>query len=366
MNFRSFFPVVFLLISHSFLPAQEAEPDSTALFPLNLLLDAARSGAILWQPDWPAAMPPDAFSLITGQARSLTLTLPAGILDTANAEVFGDAVASAGLANSPAAVPGEIPNTGTAGNAAEGEAATLEYRITRDAGGRFLEFPFFRDGIFYQAAVVYDDAVPERIGKITLDNPAASDPWEFEFLEYTREDPSLVRINAGGSWFFAVPEYLNRRTNETWYDPDGLAQAFFALEYREADGKKQLFSINSRSDQADGETGAEAITTYDYNSSGRISSVDAPAPSSALYTAAARPRYWERPDARYTLQWDETGFLSRQTTDQELDIRYEYTLDERLNWTERREIPLTRRFGRLIPGGGMVIRRNITYGDGNE
>ncbi|GHV79758.1 hypothetical protein AGMMS49944_15490 [Spirochaetia bacterium] len=357
---KSRFPLFALLFlaALSALPGEEAAgQNGSGLFPVNLLLDAARSDEIPWRPDWPAAMPPDAFSLIAGQARSLTLTLPAGVLDTADAEASG---------------------TGTAGDETGGEAATLEYRITRDAQGRFLEFPFFRDGTFYQAAVVYDDAVPGRIGKITLDNPAASDPWEFEFLEYKWDDPSLVRLNHGGGeasggWYFAALEYLGRQTNETWYNPDGLPLAFFSLEYRETSnqrfaGTKRLISI------ADG----AAITVYEYNSAGCISGISAPPlpVRSVLYTAAARPRYWERPDAHYTLQWDETGFLTRQTavketgavreTGEELDIRYEYILDERLNWTERREIPLARRFGRLIPGGEVVIGRNIIYGDGNE
>jgi hypothetical protein len=274
-------------------------------------------------------MPPDSFTLTAGQARSLTLTLP------------------------------------------DGEAATVEYRITRDAGGRFREFPFYRGGAFYQAAVFYDDTEPERISKITLDNPAGSDPgesgdstWDFEFLEYHGDDPSLARINAGGTWYFAALEYLNRQANETWYDPDGLAQAFFSLRYREASthGGKKLVSIESRSGEG------ETILVYDYDSAGRISSLGL---TSALYTAAARPRYWERPEGTYTLQWDEQGFLARQTAvlkpeEQELDIQYAYTLDEHVNWTERRAISRTRHFGRMVPDAEVVIRRSITYGDADN
>ncbi|GHV78075.1 hypothetical protein AGMMS49942_28960 [Spirochaetia bacterium] len=304
--------MVLFLAAFSVLPGQDTAPDQSGsgLFPLNLLLDAALSGNIPWQPDWPVAMPPDGFTLNAGQAHSLTLTLP--------------------------------------------EDTALEYRITRDAGGRFLEFPFFRGGTFYQAMVVYDDTSPGRVSKITLDNPVVPDPWEFEFLEYTPDHPSLVRINAGGSWYFAVPEYLSRRTNETWYDPEGLVQAFFSLSFA---GEKQLVSIESRSGEG------EAILVYDYNSAGCISGTPVGA---ALYTAAARPRYWERPEAHYTLQWDEQGLLARQMSSQDLDIRYEYTLDERLNWTERREISLTRHLGLLIPGAEVVIRRSIRYGDADN
>jgi hypothetical protein len=326
----------------SVLPGQEAVPQDGAdtgasgPFPLSFLLDAVLSGESSWRPDWPAAMPPDGFTLISGEALSLTLTLPAGFLDP-------------------------LPRDG-----AETDGENLEYRVTRNARGRFLEFPFCLNGKFYQAAVVYDPMNPGLIRKITLDNPAAPDPWEFEFLEYRGENPSLARINIGGTWYFAVPEYLDRRVNETWYDPEGLAQAFFSLEYREVEGKKRLVSADIRSDQG------EVMLTYGYNSAGRISGLSAPETTvTALYTAGLRPRYWERPGENYTLQWDEKGFLIRLTgvltgdmpDPRLLDIRYDYTLDKRGNWTERREVSFVRRFGRMVPEAETTITRTIAYGD---
>jgi hypothetical protein len=220
--------------------------------------------------------------------------------------------------------------------------------------------------MFYQAAVVYDPMNPGLIRKITLENPASPGPWEFEFLEYRGEDPSLVRINIGGTWYFVAPEYLDRRVNETWYNPEGLAQAFFSLEYREMEGKKRLISVDSRSDQG------KAVLTYEYNSVGRISGLSAPETTvTALYTPAVQPRYWERPGENYTLQWDEKGFLVRLTgvltgdtpEPQLLDIRYDYILDTRGNWTERREVSFVRRFGRLVPEAETTITRAITYED---
>ncbi|WP_010261011.1 hypothetical protein [Treponema primitia] len=359
MKFR--YPLVTCLFfaALSFLPGQEAAPpdsaDQSGPFPLSLLLEAALAGDIPWRPDWPAAMPPDGFSLNSGQVLSLTLTLPAGFLDPTPSEASGDTPAAAGT----------IP----AGDDADGETS-VEYRIIRNADGRLLEFPFFLNGNFYQVGVHYDTADPVLIRKITLDNPASQDPgentFEFEFLEYRQEEPSLVRIKLGETWYFVAPEYLERRVNETWYDPEGLAQAFFSLEYRAVEGKKRLFSIDSRSDQG------QAILVYEYNSAGRISGISAlDGEYAALYTAAAQVRYWERPEGNYTLQWDEKGFLVRMTgvltgdssAPQQSDIRYEYTLDERGNWTERREISFARLFGRLVPNSETVIHRTISYGD---
>jgi hypothetical protein len=349
MKLRPFLAALLGLAAFSALPGQDA-PDS-GLFPLSLLLDAAVSGESPWRPDWPAAMPPDSFDLVAGRAAALTLVLPAGYEEGAFGNGSGD-------------------SEGAAGDTAEedGEAA-VEYRLVRDAAGRFVEFPFFANGVLYQARADYGEAEPSEPRKIVLDNPVTPDPWEFEFLEYRQGAPSLARISHGGAWYFAAPEYLEKRTNETWYNAEGLAQGFFALEYRLQDGARRLVSTDSRSDED------EIILVYDYNSAGRLSGISAPEGEyAALYNAASQPRYWERPEGAYTLQWDEKGFLVRlagefrdETDDAAesrlIDIRYEYTLDERGNWIERREISFDRRFGRLVPGSSATIYRAIDYGD---
>jgi hypothetical protein len=328
------------------------------LFSLGILLDAAVSGESPWRPDWPAAMPPDGFTLAAGQARTLTLILPAGYLDKAP----GGGAATSDDAATETAEEGD-------------EGAVVEYRLVRDRAGRFLEFPFFIDGALYQGTVEYDGGAPAR--KITLDKPAAPDsgeapensPWEFELLEYRQGDPVLARVNHNGAWSFVAPEYQETRTLETWYDAEGRALGFFALEYRLEDGVKRLVSTDRRSDDQPG-----AVLAYRYNSLGRISAVAAPEGDyAALYTAAARPRYWERPEGNYTLQWDEQGFLVRLTgvvqgagaeaEGRQIDIRYEYTLDGRGNWIERRETAFVRRFDRLVPESNAAIRRVINYGD---
>jgi hypothetical protein len=341
MKFRPFLAAFFTLAVAFVLPGQE-DPDS-GLFPLSLLLDAAACGEVPWSPDWPAAAPPDGFALIAGRAAALTLVLPKAYVDAAPGGAGG----------------------GTAEDGAGEEAATVEYRLVRNEAGLFLEFPFFVNGVLYQAAAEYGEEGEAR--KIALDNPAAPDPWEFEFLEYRQGAPTLARISHGGSWYFVAPEYLEKRTNETWYDAEGLAQGFFALEYRLQDGARRLASTDRRSDED------ELVLVYDYNSAGRVSGISAPEGEyAALYNAAARPRYWERPGSASTLQWNEQGFLTRITgvfqdetaaEPRRIDIRYDYALDERGNWIERRETSFVRRFGRLVPDSTGTIRRTITYGD---
>ena len=245
----------------------------------------------------------------------------------------------------------------------------MEYRLVLDGTGRLPEFPFLVNGALYQARVEYGDAGAAEAKKITLDNPAAPDLWEFEILEYREGKPALARISHGGSWYFAAPEYLETRTNETWYDADGLAQGFFSLEYRLENGARRLVSMDSRLDRD------EDMVVCDYNSAGRVSGISTGAGEyAALYNAAARPRYWERPGETWALQWDEKGLLARITGEardetgadaepRRIDIRYDYTRDERGNWIERRETSFARRFGRLVPGSDTTIHRRINYED---
>jgi YD repeat-containing protein len=338
------FPAALLaLAALSALPGQEEDSTEGAsgLFPLGILLDAAVSGESPWSPEWPAALPPDGFAPGSGRVSALTLVLPAGYLD--------------------APPGGEDAAAGTAE-----EETAVEYRLVRDGAGRCAEFPFFVNGALYQAQAEYDGAGARRI---TLDNPAAPDPWECEILEYRDGKPALARISHGGSWHFVAQEYLETRTNETWSDAEGLAQGFCSLEYRLENGARRLASIDSRSDQD------ASVLVYDYNSAGLVSGISTGGGNyTALYNAGARPRYRELPGEAYTLQWNEQGLLTRITgtagdetapeaEPRRIDIRYDYVLDGRGNWIERRETSFDRRFGRLVPRSETAIRRSISYGD---
>jgi hypothetical protein len=369
MKFRPFVLAFLSFQAFSVLSGQE-DAGFSGLFPLSPLLDAAVSGESPWRPDWPAAMPPDGFVLVAGRAEALTLVLPAGYLDGAPGGVLDGGALDGGVSGDGAS-GGGVLDGGTSGNVAGdgtadgGGEAAVEYRLVRDAAGRFVAFPLLVNGAFYQAEAEYNDE--GRAGKIALDNPAAADPWGFEFLEYREGKPAVARINNGGTWRFAAPEYRETQTTETWYDAEGRAQGFFALEYRLEEGARRLVATDNRSD------GDEILLAYRYNSAGRISGISAPEGEyTALYNAAARPRYWERPEGGYALQWDEQGFLVRLTGElrdetgagsRQIDIRYEYTLDERGNWIERRETSFARRFGRLVPESSAAIRRVIVYGE---
>jgi hypothetical protein len=69
----------------------------------------------------------------------------------------------------------------------------------------------------------------------------------------------------------------------------------------------------------------------------------------------------------YVFQWDEKGFLVRLLgraggeAQDSIDSRYEYTLDEKGNWIERREINMIRRLGLLVPVQGAALKRNLEY-----
>jgi hypothetical protein len=152
-------------------------------------------------------------------------------------------------------------------------------------------------------------------------------------------------------------------------------------------------------------SGEEFAEVYHYDSMGNISGIVTSAGEyAALYAGKGRPRYWERfvspgPDARpgvlpaegqpetipdalsgepassatqgfnhFSFQWNEEGLLVRLTGGgpgsgdvTETDVRYEYVRDERGNWIERRDTPMIRRSGFLVPGPAERLIRRIEY-----
>ena len=119
----------------------------------------------------------------------------------------------------------------------------------------------------------------------------------------------------------------------------------------------------------------EEETIYHYDSQNRVSALLSPQGSSkATYYREALPRYWNHAgEGLLALQWDEKGLLVNLRREDEnpeqaevspLDTRYEYTLDWKGNWIERREIPRVRRFGVLFTSPGLTIRRTIVYSAG--
>jgi hypothetical protein len=314
-------------------PPEESEVpgDEPVFFPVYTLLSALDAPAIRWQPDWPVAMPPDAFAVENGQPRSITLTLD-----------------------------------------------SKSWRVSRNRDALFADFPFLFQGNFIQARRVWGES--GKIRELIIDE--AGRPWNIEFLE--GDDPALLvmRIIQGEEIFFGVIQGAPAGNMETWYDRDGNPLAVFTYQ-RPIGGSG---SLKIQNQYANGEIQIEQYQ----NSFGTISEINSPLGRfSAGYTKDGRPRYWERRllqpmptdgdgdgeepvlsevHQSYVFQWDEGGFLVRLTgtagpgeTDP-VDFRYDYTLDERGNWIERRETRMIPRFGVLVPSQGSRIIRRIEYG----
>jgi YD repeat-containing protein len=335
-----------LWLSLSPLSGQEAPPVSEKEVPetsmgglsVNALRRAGQGRDLVWRPDWSPAMPPDAFTLLADvSVGAVTLTL-------------------------------------------EGE----EYRVRRGGAGYFALFPVCLEGGFSQAQAVFDDAGTLKGIRVQDNSEDGEGSLDMEGLGYSQDAlPALVRVSRGGDVYFAVLEYGHDRVSETWYDLNGGALAVLITRF--SGGVEELLVTDL------GE-GTEKLERYDYDSSGNITEINSPAGTfTALYDRNSRPRYWERRPAEapedggdeapgsalppedsggktagaYTLQWDEKGLLIRvtgHTGAEAADYRYEYTLDERGNWTERREIRMVPRAGFLVPVPGTTVSRVIEYG----
>jgi hypothetical protein len=330
--------VFFLLILPvAVLSGQEA--GEGGVFPLAVLLETAENGggsAGFWQPDWPLEIPPDAFRLSGGECRAI--------------RVFVDGA---------------------------------EYRLSRNGEGRITEFPYLFMGELIQIQVEYDG--DSRIARLSLASAVGkeaaagveadgTDPWSagpvlLEALEYDGASPSVLRARQGDIYSFILLQWGERFIFETWYDGTGAVTA--AYEYRAA-GR-----INEVRRLLDGGAG---ISRRHYDSRFLLTGISAlEGGCSVNYYRQDLPKYWEREGAgHYSFQWDEAGFLVRcygtaettasgaETGGNEgfVDRRYEYALDNRGNWVERREFLMTRRFGLLSAVQGVTIRREIMYGEG--
>jgi hypothetical protein len=313
------FPALFLLAALAF-PAPAQVPDAEAaageagpagVFSAAALIRAARGADLAWRPDWPAAVPPDAFTLWSGRFSSLTVILETG-----------------------------------------------EYRVRPGEGGFLAEFPVLMGGVLYPAAAEFTGG---ELAGIRVGGGAS--------LEFAFSQP--LRVTRGDGVYFVALDERGGRTYETWYDQEGNALAVIQSPSAEAAAPEAAEASAAASAAGDAlintplDGGEETAERRDHDSSGRITGVVSPGGNfSALYDRKGRPRYWRRGDGAYTFQWDERGLLTRITGD--LDSRYEYTLDARGNWTERREIPLIRSSGFLLPAPGPAVKRIILYAPEDE
>ncbi|MDR2741331.1 MAG: hypothetical protein LBB98_04165 [Treponema sp.] len=339
------------------------EPGAADFFPVLSLYRTALSGEVSWRPDWPLSIPPDAFSFPPQGGSTLTLI-----------------VSDSDLA--------------------------AEMTVRRNDDGLLAEFPLFRDGGFFQVQTRFGGAGFIRGFAIAPQTPGQETSWDILIVEYEDALPSLARITRGETLYFAVIEYKAAEALEIWYDQDGNALAVFSYRHEAPGGRIRRFT---GTDLLSGEEFAE---TYHYDSMGNISGIVASSGEyAALYAGKGRPRYWERivssgsetpqagipPDVgqpaavdtlpgapeqapapgfdHFSFQWDEEGFLVRFTggsrreavaaqdtgDETEMDIRYEYVRDEQGVWIERRDTPMIRRAGFLVPGPVGRLSRRIEY-----
>jgi hypothetical protein len=302
----------------------EETPVAAGIFPLALILEEARYASYdpnalrpVWRPDWPVELPPDAFRVVSGEI-------------------------------------------------SRAEIETEEYSLSMSYSpeGLVEEFPFMLNDKMTQAGIVYGESA--EIRKMVLTFPSGEEPWELEFLGNFsfHEDyfPFIVRGFCSGVWYFI---YLSRGVNEiieTWYDENGsILGAFkFSLTLIGKDLRiRAIFDYTITEE-----------TEYHYDSRGFLTEASGPGGLyKVLYYREDLPRYWERRPAEdemgggnFTLQWDEAEFLLRISGgDNPVDYRYEYTLDERGNWIERRETRMIQGFGLLVPSQGTVFMRKLEY-----
>lgn len=314
-------------------------------FPILPLVRTVNGGIFKWHPVWPLEIPPDAFSLVSGKASSISL-----------------------------------------------EISDKTFVCEWHHNGRLMQFPLFDNAVNQPAfRVLTQFNQSEEIENIILSGPSENESEtviEIEIMERQDDNVSLARIHLDGEYYFAVFHYRDDYASETWYDAEGFPHGVIVFE-----SVTTTESINGN---------LESRITYNYNSWGNISNVDAEYMNiSVSYNENSQPIYLKRsflPEIdpslseenqlesrteHLTFQWDERNLLVslkgnfedmiRETQDENAsdtsestafpiaEKRFEYTLDDQGNWTERREILMIRYGAYLFPAEGLTIRRNIQY-----
>jgi hypothetical protein len=313
---------------------QEVNPS----FPVLPIIRTALDGKFSWHPEFPLEIPSDSFSLTSGKAASIQLEI------------------------------GE-------------ETYTCEW----NEDGQLVQFPLFNlSENRFMASVQYTQAgeidTINLVGSSNTEEETASETIieiGIEIMETIDDEVSLVRIHRNGEYYFAVFHYWDVYASETWFNAEGNAEGLLVLEYVRTHEKFLVLTRESFSGEA------KNIVTYDYDSWGNISQVNAEDRKiSVLYNDNAQPKYLERlmqteydpshlednqiapQNEKLTFQWDERNFLVsvKGIPDENIfEKRYEYTLDAEGNWIERREINMIALDEYLFPSEGETIRRTIQY-----
>ncbi|MCL2130028.1 MAG: hypothetical protein FWH35_06730, partial [Treponema sp.] len=212
-------------------------------------------------------------------------------------------------------------------------------------------------------------------------------------LEYGNDYPSLVRVEYGDFFYFISLSKGGDVIMETWFDEDGNALGAYAFSLVKNGERSRIASARDFSN-------ADGTMDFFYDSRNLITGISN---SSGIFQVQffleGLPRYWERRPimageaelytgdsgvreaelypgndggaGNFSLQWDERGLLVRiaggqgRTGDAEegfdIDYRYEYVLDGRGNWIERRETRMVRQMNLLVPAPGTVMKRVLEY-----
>ena len=331
--------------------SEHASDDSgLASMPVIALLDAASGKSLDWRPDWPLFIPPDLFH--AAGTSLITVTIAPGV--SASKDDKGETVNKAGETST--------ENTG------QEQAAEISYSAEWNEGIP-VRFPVFTGSSFVQGKAEYS---MYGVSRITLGDAPDLD---VEILDRDGENrPVLVRLFADGAYFFSALEYGGGGVTETRYDSAGLP-----LQVISSGGSGETlsiqYSLTNGNGGTEGNAAAEARKLF-FNAQGRVSGIESPEGNwSALYERRNLPRYLEWKPAvsgenapeeavNYRFQWDENSRLVRLTGKSphgESDSRYEYRLDNRGNWIERREIRMMNLAGRLFPVSGPMITRELRY-----
>ena len=291
------------------------------IFPIALVLDGAEHAihGTLWRPDWPMDLPPDAFkakeaSRLTIEWEGVSLTFYCNTLHS-----------------------------------------ELEDGSTADLG-RIEEFPFLLDGRITQVHLTYRELL--EIREMVLSFQSGEESWKLEVLESVDSFPVLIRGSRGEAWYFiALSRGLNE-INETWYDEKGRILGAYRIYLIGVGKDRRPWVVRDYSRPEDD-------TELHYDSRGLLTETAGPdGIYKVQYFREDLPRYWEREDeaANFSLQWDEKDLLLR-ITGESVDLRYEYTIDERGNWIERREWRMIPGLGLLVPSPGTTLKRVLEYSE---
>ena len=281
------------------------------IFSLSLLLEGAGQSA-LWRPDWPLDLPPDAF-----KAREISRVL------------------------------------------IKMDDFSLEFR--RGLDGLIEKFPYMLNNSLVQVSFVRRQN--SEIDKIILGFPSGEAAWNLEVLEHQDSFPVLIRASRDGFWYFIVLSRGVTEIKESWYDEEGNFLGAYRVSLVEIGYERKAGVVRDFSRPAED-------TAHHYDSRGLLTETAGPrGVYRALYYRDDLPKYWERLPTEgegagnFSLQWDEGEFLVRIVGEEAEDYRYEYTLDERGNWIERRETRMISALGLRVPAQGRTFKRVLEYAE---